>query len=158
MNKMMMAVLCATLAGCWDTGDGERVGQVVKLNKQGLFCKTWEGEILKGGLSSGSGAVGGSFHFTVEDKNITLVDTLKQAQDSGAEVKLHYNMEAATLCRSDSNDHFVDRVTVVSTGLNVNRTMITEHPATGQEVQHSDTVVQLLQVQAELIKKLSEGK
>jgi hypothetical protein len=96
------------LWGCWDTGRGEKVGQIIKLNRQGLFCKTWEAELIRGGLNNGSGAASTLFDFTIEDEK--LVPDVQAALDGQYEVKIYYNMENATACRSDSQDHFLNKI------------------------------------------------
>ena len=128
-NVIALAILSVALSGCWDTGDGERVGQVIKLNKQGTFCKTWEAEIIKGGMSAGSGAMGGAFYFTVPNNNQVLLKTLTDAMNSGQEVRVHYNMELVTFCRSDSDNHFVDKVEVISGAVNPERDVVQVAPA-----------------------------
>lgn len=100
-----VSFLCLVLCGCWGTGDGEKVGQIIKLNRQGAFCKTWEAELIRGGLNNGSGAASTVFDFTIED--MRLLPQIQDALDKQYEVKIHYNMELATLCRSDSGNHFL---------------------------------------------------
>ncbi len=63
-----LGVLC--LAGCKDMGNGEKVGQIIKLNRQGFFCKTYEAELIRGGLNNGSGAASTLFDFTIEDERL----------------------------------------------------------------------------------------
>lgn len=41
------------LGGCgvnWSNGTGTKIGQVVKLSKQGFMNKTWEGQLIRGGM------------------------------------------------------------------------------------------------------------
>ncbi len=116
MKRSVLAVLASSilLSGCWETGTGEKVGVVTKLAKTGLFCKTWEGEIIRGGLTDGSGAMGQSFQFTIEDES--LVPIIQDAVKHGKEVRIQYRSEAITWCRSDSGDHFLTKVEVVKPG------------------------------------------
>lgn len=90
---------------CHDTGTGEKVGQIIKLNKQGVFCQTYEAELIRGGLNNGSGASSTIFDFTIEDEK--LIPAIQDALDKQYEVKLKYRMEFATWCRSDSENHFL---------------------------------------------------
>lgn len=102
---MFAAVL---LAGCWDKGGGEKIGSITRLQRTGLFCKTWEGEIIRGGLNSGSGVIGYAFHFTVE--NEALAQQVQKAMEAQQEVKISYNEEAFWFCRSDSNGFFLSKI------------------------------------------------
>ena len=84
MRKSLLAyalLSTVTLSGCIDTGSGEKIGSIVKLAQEGVWCKTWEGEIIRGGLSNGSGVNGQSFRFTIED-NPELVEKIKGVMES----------------------------------------------------------------------------
>lgn len=106
---MMVAVL--GLSGCLDVSEGERVGTITKFSHKGLACKTYEGELVMGGMrtvksrnshgdtvtSLGSNV----FEFTVEDA--TLVDQIKAAMETGQAVRLEYKQEMFyNPCRSDT--------------------------------------------------------
>jgi len=111
VKKLLLAVMALSLTGCWETGVNEKIGSITKLGRQGRIeaCKTWEGEIIRGGMSGGSGSFGASFGFTVED--LTLLPLLKEALNTpGSEVKITYRTEWMTFCRSESQDHFVTAV------------------------------------------------
>ena len=101
------------LAGCGintSPGNGEKIGQVVKLSKQGMICKTWEGQLIRGGMTSGSGAFGTvPFDFTVEDE--ALAREVEQYMRTQTEVTITYEMEGAyKLCRTDSGGHFLKSI------------------------------------------------
>jgi hypothetical protein len=102
------ASLLLLLGGCWETGNGEKIGTITRLNKRGVFCQTWEGEIIRGGLNTGSGVMGAAFHFTVEDPS--LVPLVEQAMNSQQEVKIGFRSEGMTFCRSDSDNYFLTRI------------------------------------------------
>lgn len=91
---------------CTDPGEGEKIGTIVKLSKQGLFKKTWEGELIRGGFLDGSGTIGGSFHFTIESDE--LARKALELMKSKKEVVLFYEIEFLSLVtRSESgNPHF----------------------------------------------------
>ncbi len=108
MRRWLIVAFSLSLCGCGDCGDGEKVGQIIKLNHQGAACKTWEAELIRGGLNNGSGAASTLFDFTIEDER--LVPAIQDAIDKQYEVKIHYNMEGVTLCRSDSDSHFLQRI------------------------------------------------
>lgn len=96
------------LSGCWDMGGGEKIGSITRLQRTGAFCKTWEGEIIRGGLNSGSGVVGNAFHFTVEDD--TLAQQVQKAMEAQQEVKISYRKEMNSFCRSDSHSVFLTKI------------------------------------------------
>ena len=143
---MMVALAGLTLAGCRDTGSGEKIGMVTKLAQQGVFCKTWEGEIVRGGMNGGTGVNGSSYHFTIPDDE-ALVKKVKSAMESQQEVKISYRTEWATFCRSDSpSNAFLTNIEVIDHRQNADGTKIVDTD--------DDTILQLLKVQAELISQL----
>jgi hypothetical protein len=85
----LVALMASMLVGCGEYSDGERVGTIQKFSRKGLIAKTWEGEMLLGGLKrktvSGTDSNGGStsstsmvanvFEFTVEDPARLLPST-----------------------------------------------------------------------------------
>lgn len=100
-------------AGCsinTSPGTGEKIGQVVRLNKQGLLCKTWEGQLIRGGISDGSGAFGTvPFDFTVE--NDEMAKRTQEFMQNQTEVVIKYRMEGIyAICRSDSSGHFLTSI------------------------------------------------
>ena len=104
----MALVAIAMLSGCWDMGGGEKIGSITRLQRTGVFCKTWEGEIIRGGLNSGSGVVGTAFHFTIEDDG--LAQQVQKAMEAQQEVKISYKREGITFCRSDSGNNFLTKI------------------------------------------------
>lgn len=105
----LVITLCTVLlAGCWDTGGGEKIGSITRLNRQGVFCKTWEAEIIRGGLNTGSGVMGQAFHFTIE--NDALAKEVEKYMNSQQEVKITYKRELNSWCRSDSADVFLEKI------------------------------------------------
>lgn len=113
-NLKIMGMILATmlLAACGDYGSGEKLGRITKLNQQGTICKSWEGEIIRGGMNNGSGAFGAPFQFTVEDP--VVLKQVQAAFDKQQEVKITYHMERASWCRSDSDSHFLTSITILS--------------------------------------------
>ena len=91
-------------------GTGEKIGQVVKISKQGLFCKTWEGQLIRGGMSGGSGAFGTvPFDFTIESDR--MADEAQKFMQNQTEVVIEYRMEGIyASCRSDSSGHFLTSI------------------------------------------------
>jgi predicted small secreted protein len=100
------------LPGCscnTSPGDGTKVGQIVKMNKVGLLCKTNEAELIRGGFTDGSGAIGmAPFHFTVPDK---MVDEVNGYLNSQTEVIITYDFEFFYwLCNSSSDGTFLTSI------------------------------------------------
>lgn len=93
--------------------DGERSGQVVKFSHKGAVpgCKTWEGELVMGGLRRNDAAADGNanlFHFTVSDK--AVAKKIQQKLENGEYavvdyVEPYWNMP----CTTDSG-YFVTNV------------------------------------------------
>lgn len=112
-NLICIPLIALFLTGCWVTQEGNKVGIITKLAKQGAFIGTWEGQIIRGGFNNGSGTMGAPFDFTVENKNV--LENLQKAMDEGREVKIYYHKEAVAWIRSESDNYFVDRVEIVNT-------------------------------------------
>jgi len=149
MKKMMLLVAIAiSLSGCKDTGTGEKIGVLTKVAQQGVFCKTYEAEMIRGGFNGGTGANGSAFHFTIENEE--TAKKLEEAMVAQKEIHIHYRSEFATFCRSDSDgNHFLTSFEVIEpTTKNMNGTV--EVASSTNE----DDVKQLLKVQAQLINKL----
>ena len=108
LKYMILVSLTVFLSGCWDMGGGEKIGSITRLQRTGVFCKTWEGEIIRGGLNSGSGVVGNAFHFTVEDD--TIAQQVQKAMEAQQEVKITYKKEGFSFCRSDSGNYFLVKI------------------------------------------------
>lgn len=103
---LLLAVIPFLLAGCLTTKTGDKVGVVVKVSREGMFCPTYEAEIVRGGLNAGTGVNGQAFYVTVPDKQ--MADKLEAAMNDGKEVHITYHQEWATFCRSDSDNYFLD--------------------------------------------------
>ncbi len=150
-----LVAMGATLGGCWDTGAGDKVGTITRLNKRGVFCKTWEGEIIRGGLNTGSGVMGGAFHFTIESED--LAKKVQHYMDTQQEVKIGFRSEGITFCRSDSNDYFLTSIEPLSA---VATPPVQAKPAelnTAKSVAQGnkdDVIIQLLQQNNKLMEKL----
>lgn len=108
--------MLAALTGCGanlNNGNGEKVGQVVKITKHGLFWKTWEAEMIRGGMSNGSGAFGTTpFDFTIEDD--ATAERVRLLMESQTEIVLHYRTEGIYwLKRSDSEGQFLNSIEAI---------------------------------------------
>ena len=77
MKKFAALGIALLLAGCGEYSDGVRIGTIQKFSYKGLVAKTWEGEMLLGGLkrktstdsngNSSTSMVANIWAFTVED-------------------------------------------------------------------------------------------
>lgn len=45
-KNLIYLTLILLLTGCWEVSNGEKVGTIVKFAKEGMFIKTWEGELI----------------------------------------------------------------------------------------------------------------
>lgn len=102
--------LAVVVSGCMintSPGTGEKIGQIVKVSKQGMIEKTWEAQLIRGGMTGGSGAFGTvPFDFTIEDE--ALVKKAEMYMQNQTEVIIKYRMEGIySLFRTESSGHFL---------------------------------------------------
>lgn len=69
--------------------EGERVGVITKFSKKGLIFKSWEGELLQGGMKQGRDSVANVVGFNASDE--AVIQSIKLASESGKPVKLIYS-------------------------------------------------------------------
>lgn len=143
---LLAAIAAVALTGCIERGNGEKLGVLTKVAKEGAICPTWEAEIVRGGLVGGSGVTGSAFHFSIESEE--LANKLKTAMEKQQEVKITYSSELVTFCRSESGNHFLKTFEIID-----NKNVGTASTADLSSV--SGKIVELLKVQAELIKELA---
>ncbi len=110
MKNLALAAVLTLLVGCGvngSPGTGEKVGQIVKLNKQGMIRETWEAELIRGGMNSGSGSFGTTpFDFTIE--NDDQAKEIARYLQNQQEVIITYRMEGIySPFRTDSGGHFL---------------------------------------------------
>lgn len=84
--------------------EGYRSGELIKFSRKGVLVKTWEGEISHG--------LGGTnvFSFSVEDKEVDIIEKLKEYQ--GRYIKMTYMERYATFFWLGDTKHFVTDVQV----------------------------------------------
>ena len=111
MNKFLI-LLFFIMSSCsmQSPTKGEKIGRIVRLSECGLFFKTYEGDLIRGGLSDGSGVIGQSFPFTIEDRNV-YEDARKYFEDQ-SEVVIQYEKEFLSGCwRSEClNPSFIKKI------------------------------------------------
>lgn len=84
---LLGAIVVGAGGGC-SVSDGTRTGTVTKFSKKGLMVKSWEGELLLGGVRQGtSGSVANVWQFTVLKPDIAE----KMESLVGKDVKVKYH-------------------------------------------------------------------
>jgi hypothetical protein len=83
------------------------------MSREGVLMPTWEGELIRGGFTDGSGTMGNSFHFTVE--NGELISLAIKCMNDQSEIAMDYECELiASIARSESSHpHFVKGIKVI---------------------------------------------
>lgn len=148
----LAAIVPVMLSGCIDSGSGEKPGMIVKLAQQGILCKTWEAELVRGGFNAGTGVSGQSFDFTITDPE--LLKKVQYAMENQKEVKIHYRSEAVTFCSSDSN-HFLTNIEIIENSNQTSKTGIVQLVRDDNTSQgFNEKVVTLLDTQRKLIEEL----
>ncbi len=144
MTKNILFTLVASsfllITGCgagFDSGDGKKIGQIVKIGEHGLFCSTYEAEIIRGGFSGGSGVNGLALDFTIKDKK--LYEALVLSMEKQQEIELSYDKRAFSgPCYSDSN--------IIATGFRV-----LNHSKDSQSTEKTEVVESDLTVKSEAV-------
>lgn len=112
MKYYALLVLIMLLNGCWETESGEKVGNVVKLGREGMFVKTNEAELIRGGMANGSGSFGEPFDFTIENEDVLQV--IQYALENNKSVKIKYHKELLAFFRTLTVDNsFVDSAEII---------------------------------------------
>lgn len=117
------ATAAVSLSGCgvMDYSEGDRVGTVTKISQKGVLCKTWEGELATDNfkdIRDSDGNVTGSsntFEFSVKEDTPEIVQQLKDAQQAGVRVDLHYTQVAPghNPCTSDTS-YYITKVSTLA--------------------------------------------
>lgn len=117
MKKTGLVILSFILSSCIETETGDKIGVVTKCAWEGVIFKTYECELIRGGMNDGSGSFGKSFHFTVEKKE--LIDDLQKIFSNQKMIKIRYHKEAFTFLRSEgeSDNNFLDEITIIKNDL-----------------------------------------
>lgn len=104
MMKVIVVLLMSILFSCGTgvkSADGKKIGQIVKLGEYGVLCKTYEGELIRGGFNSGSGANGAEFHFTILQKE--LYNKMMISMERQDEIEIEYTKSVLVgPCTADS--------------------------------------------------------
>lgn len=114
MKRSMLCALTLFITfGCGlnsKPGDGDKIGQVIRLSRVGIFRDTWEGQLIRGGMTGGSGVMGvAPFDFTIEDP--VLVEKARKFMEDQTEVVIHWRCEGVySACRSSSGGDFLTSI------------------------------------------------
>lgn len=108
IKSCSIALLALGLSGCWVTEKGQKTGVIVKFSKTGSFWATYEAELIRGGMTGGSGAFGRPFDFTISSKKLS--EQLKKSFESQKEVIISYHTEAWTAPWRGETRNFLDGI------------------------------------------------
>lgn len=105
-----VAIVGATLAGCGENySEGERHGVVTKFSHKGLAIKSWEGELLMGGMrTDANGAAANVWAFHAPDR---LARQIMSAMERGTPVTVRYRQWAVQPIGQDSDYDIVSITT-----------------------------------------------
>jgi hypothetical protein len=99
MRKILVGLLIAGLLVLAVTfllsqlsySEGDRAGTITKFSRKGYVFKTYEGELLQGGFSEGTGQLNAKeFLFSVGPGQKDVIQKLEEAMLNGKRVRLHY--------------------------------------------------------------------
>lgn len=87
--SILASMIFLGTGGC-SVSDGFRVGTISKFTNKGIFNKSWEGELVMGGVvnKGGLGMVANLWRFSTLNKE--MADKINQAASSGKRVKIIY--------------------------------------------------------------------
>ena|SRR3989338_813487 len=110
MAMLFVLLLTVTVSSCGGNispGDGEKIGQIIKVSKQGMISKTWEAQLIRGGMVGGSGSFGVvPFDFTIESE--LVAQKVIEYMQNQTEVLIKYRMEGVySVFRTDSQGYFL---------------------------------------------------
>lgn len=144
---LLVALIPFVLTGCYETGRGQKIGMVTKVGDgEGLFIKTIEAEIVRGGFNAGSGVSGQAFHFTIQDP--VLANKVRDAMNKQQEIKITYRQDLAAPFSSESNATFLVDLEVIDN--KPAATLSNNSVVTGV----NNKIVELLKIQAQLINEI----
>lgn len=112
MGKIATVVMALLMAGCgYSSRDNEIIGQVKKVvRRTPIICPNrWDIDVSLGVLRGGVGSMSSEdVWLTVDDPSILA--TLKSANETGAIVKMKYNVARIVFC---ANDHFATSAEII---------------------------------------------
>lgn len=111
---ILIATTAMILTGCnYTYSDGTRSGIVDKFSYKGFICKSYEGELNRGGVTNtGDGLIANTFKFSVKSESI--VREIEKAAQSGKRVTLTYDQKALPEFCGRKTDYVVTKVTYIN--------------------------------------------
>lgn len=113
---LLILILTLMLNGLnFEYSSGNRVGTITKFSKKGYVFKTWEGELMMGGLrpsGDGQSVVPNVFLFSVTDP--AVCEQIDQAMTKGNRVKVHYQQVWVAGMAKGETSYFIKKVEEVS--------------------------------------------
>jgi hypothetical protein len=87
----LLVLLVTLLLSQLSFSDGDRAGTITKFSRKGYIFKTYEGELLQGGFSEGTGQLNAKeFLFSVSPGRDSVIKKIEEALLNGKRVRLHY--------------------------------------------------------------------
>lgn len=96
---ILFGILLGGVDGC-SQSEGSRVGVITKFSRKGIKWKTYEGNLLTGGMDTRS-----NWSFTVKDKS--FIPDIQAAMDSGHRVKIGYTQKMMVMPWDGETGYFV---------------------------------------------------
>ncbi len=123
IGVILLGVFGSAIVGCsTNYSDGFRIGVVRKFSKKGVLIKSYEGELLLGGIVATGGKdsqmVNETWEFSVDPdarhgENVEeVVKELTKAAESGKRTKVYYNQDTTPKIRVNT-DYLVKKAEIL---------------------------------------------
>lgn len=116
---ILLTMVVGGLRGCGTYSEGSRVGNITKFSLKGVQFKTWEGELLMGGMRNTPTSEGGTrltanvWEFTVAEDRKDLIDAIQNAMDYNKTVRVAYEEKGISSPFSGNTRYRVKAVHVI---------------------------------------------
>ena len=115
---LLLAIVFGSSGGC-SISDGVRKGTVSKFSHKGIVWKTYEGELVMGGLIPGSegGAQANVWRFSIRNDNPNreaLAEAVQKAAEASGAVAIKYHQSFIAMPWQAGTTYDVQTVTAVS--------------------------------------------
>ncbi|MFK7970969.1 MAG: hypothetical protein AB8F95_11405 [Bacteroidia bacterium] len=96
----------------YNTSEGSRVGSLAKLSHRGKVIKTWEGQLITGGMAGNNNSDFRMpyWEFSVYPGDDETRRALTKAMDEGYRIKVSYEQKLFTIRFRGDTDYFVTGV------------------------------------------------
>lgn len=109
IKSIFLLTSLISLSGCYETESGRIKGTINLVTREGIFFKTYNCEVVKGGLEDGTGNIGKTMEFNIEKKY--LVHKANALLKDRKNITIQYHKEA--ICapwRGDMRAYFIDDI------------------------------------------------